>query len=81
MRVLTAVAVLLLAGCPRFHGEPLAGAPADATFVDVDGVHVHYREAGKGPAVVLLHGYGASLEAWNGVAAQLAPDHRVIAID
>jgi uncharacterized protein (TIGR04551 family) len=76
-----ALLVFALAGCPRFHGEPLSGAPAGATFVDVDGVHVHYRESGKGPAVVLLHGYGASLEAWNGVAAALAPSHRVIAID
>src|SRR5690349_20358484 len=51
---------LPLAGCPRFHAGPLPGAPADATFVDVDGVHVRYREAGAGPAVVLIHGYGAS---------------------
>ena len=28
---------------------PLPGAPADATFVDVDGVHVRYRELGSGP--------------------------------
>ena len=32
--------ILLLAGCPRFHGGALPGAPADATFVDIDGVHV-----------------------------------------
>jgi hypothetical protein len=49
-----------LSGCPSFHAEPLPGAPADATFVDVDGVHVHYREWGQGPAVVMLHGFGAS---------------------
>ena len=64
-----------------FHAGPLPGAPADATFVDVDGVHVHYREAGAGPAVVLIHGYGASLESWGGVLPVLASDHRVIAID
>src|SRR5688572_23884789 len=39
--------LLLLTGCPRFHAEPLPGAPADATFVAVDGVHVRYREAGQ----------------------------------
>ncbi|HSD91091.1 MAG TPA: alpha/beta fold hydrolase, partial [Kofleriaceae bacterium] len=70
-----------LAACPQFHPEPLPGQPADATFVDVDGVHVHYRELGHGPAVVLLHGYGASLEAWGTVMAALSPTHRVIALD
>ncbi len=73
--------VALLAGCPSFHADPLPGAPADATFVDVDGVHVHYREWGQGPAVVMLHGFGASLEAWAGVAPFVASHHRVIAID
>nr|HEX4314458.1 alpha/beta hydrolase [Kofleriaceae bacterium] len=71
-----------LAGCPSFHAGPLPGAPADATFVDVDGVHVRYRELGSGPAVVLVHGYGASSDAWAGVMPVLAAQHlRAIAID
>lgn len=82
LRVACAAAIAVaLAGCPRFHAGPLPGAPADATFVDVDGVHVHYREAGVGPAVVLLHGYGASIELWRGVQDALAAHHRVIALD
>ena len=75
------VCVVALAGCPSFHAGPLPGAPADATFIDVDGVHVHYREAGVGPAVVLIHGYGASIELWRGVQDALARHHRVIALD
>lgn len=79
--ILALLAMLLLAGCPKFHPEPLEGAPADATFLDVDGVHVRYREMGAGPAVVLLHGYGASLDMWMPVAADLSANHRVIALD
>ncbi len=76
------VILLLLAGCPRFHAEPLADAPAKATFIDVDGVHVHYRDIGAGPAVVLIHGYGATLDSWATVAPQIAnAGHRVIALD
>ena len=75
------VLLALLGGCPSFHAGPLPGAPADATFVDVDGIHVHYREVGSGPAVVLIHGYGASLESWVGVVPDVALHHRVIAID
>jgi pimeloyl-ACP methyl ester carboxylesterase len=72
---------LPLGGCPRFHDGPLAGAPADATFVEVDGIHVRYRDVGRGPAVVLVHGYGASSESWTTVMPVLAAAHRVIAID
>ncbi len=79
--LVTSALLLALAGCPRFHAEPLPGAPADATFVDVDGVHVRYREAGRGPAVVLIHGYGASSASWLPVIPTIARHHRVIAID
>ncbi|MFT3697259.1 MAG: TIGR04551 family protein [Kofleriaceae bacterium] len=76
-----AALLVTLAACPSFHPEPLPGAPRDATFVDVDGVHVRYRESGSGPAVVMIHGYGASLESWGGVQPVVAQHHRVISID
>jgi len=79
--VLLLVLVIVLEGCATFHPSPLPGAPADATFVDVDGVHVRYRSTGEGPAVVLLHGFGASLDSWAGVAPHVAAHHRVIAVD
>jgi uncharacterized protein (TIGR04551 family) len=76
-----ALAIALAACHPSFHAAPLPGAPASATFVDVDGVHVHYRDQGKGPAVVLIHGFAGSLEHWAGVAPALAAHHRVISLD
>lgn len=76
------IAVLVLAGCPQFHPGKLPGAPATATFAEVDGVFVHYEELGRGPAVVLIHGFAGSLEHWAGVMPKLAAaGHRVIALD
>lgn len=78
---IAAAIVLACAACPGYHAGPLPGAPADARFVDVDGVHVHVRDVGAGPAVVLVHGFGASMDLWRGVQDALAVDHRVIALD
>ena len=49
MKLLAVAALSVLAACPSFHAGALPGAPADATFVDVDGIHVRYREVGSGP--------------------------------
>lgn len=76
-----AILMAVALGCARFHPAPLPNAPAGATFVDVDGVHVHYRDIGTGPAVVLIHGFAGSIEHWATVAPALATTYRVISVD
>ena len=36
---------------------------------------------GEGPAILLLHGFGAAIDWWDDVARSLAIDHRVIRVD
>ena len=53
-------------------------------FVDVDGVRVHYQEAGDplAPALVLIHGFASSTLVWSKVFLRLAAaGFRVIAVD
>jgi pimeloyl-ACP methyl ester carboxylesterase len=53
-------------------------------FVDVDGVRVHYQEAGDedAPALVLIHGFASSTLVWSKVFLRLAEaGFRVIALD
>jgi pimeloyl-ACP methyl ester carboxylesterase len=60
-----------------------AAAPASHTL-DVKGVKIRYFVAGQGEPVVLIHGLHSSAAVnWmiNGVLADLAKDHRVIALD
>ena len=79
-----AAIALALAGCATFHPAPPPGAPAGATYVEVDGIQLHYRELGRAegkPTVVLVHGFGASLDSWRGVDEVLARDFHVVAID
>jgi pimeloyl-ACP methyl ester carboxylesterase len=49
--------------------------------IATNGTKIYIRIGGKGPAVVLLHGYGETGDMWAPLAAQLARDHTVIIPD
>jgi pimeloyl-ACP methyl ester carboxylesterase len=50
-------------------------------MIKSNGTQIYVRVGGKGPAVVLLHGYGETGDMWAPLAADLAHDHTVIAPD
>jgi pimeloyl-ACP methyl ester carboxylesterase len=50
-------------------------------FATVDQVRLHYQEKGRGPALILIHGYGASTYDWKDVFDDLAERFHVIAVD
>lgn len=50
-------------------------------FVEVDGLKIHYTQAGSGPDIVLLHGIGASVYVWRFLFPLLQTQARVTAID
>src|SRR5256885_12261526 len=59
-------------------------APPPSTFIDLLGMQVHLRDEGprEDPsALVLLHGTGSSLHAWEGWAQALKARRRVIRFD
>ncbi|HZF68560.1 MAG TPA: alpha/beta fold hydrolase [Gemmatirosa sp.] len=87
-RVLLGLAILLAAVAAALVRPdlPLATlraeyAPPPSRFVRVQGMDVHYRDEGRGPAVVLLHGMGASLHTWDAWTAALRDSLRVIRLD
>ncbi|MES2096337.1 MAG: alpha/beta hydrolase [Pseudomonadota bacterium] len=49
--------------------------------IATNGVTIHLRVGGTGPAVILLHGYGETGDMWAPLAADLARDHTVIVPD
>jgi pimeloyl-ACP methyl ester carboxylesterase len=59
--------------------------PFPASFrtqeIETNGVTIHVRIGGKGPAIVLLHGYGETGDMWAPLAAVLAHDHTVVVPD
>ncbi|MDO6415506.1 alpha/beta hydrolase [Sphingomonas sp. BIUV-7] len=57
-------------------------APATGHFVTIDGVRLHYLEAGDGPPILLIHGLGGQLRHFSyALLEKLARRHRVIMID
>lgn len=52
-----------------------------AQYIEYKGASIRYTDAGRGPAVILLHGFLESLEMWDDYAAALSGDFRVITID
>src|SRR5262249_13214175 len=53
----------------------------DTVEIAANGTTIHVRFGGKGPAVVLVHGYGETGDMWAPMAADLARDHRVVLPD
>src|SRR5271168_1594962 len=49
--------------------------------VKVDGATIHVRAGGKGPAVVMLHGFGDTGDMWAPVAAVLIHNRTVVVPD
>jgi pimeloyl-ACP methyl ester carboxylesterase len=57
-------------------------ADPDSRFIDINGLTVHYKEAGQGePALILLHGFGSSEYTWKQVMPELSQITRVVAYD
>ena len=56
----------------------------DTQWVELQqGVRIHYKETGakEAPAILLLHGFGASLQTWDAWANSLSSNYRVIRPD
>jgi len=87
------VAVVLLLGALLLYwlwtpDKPRAALDAryrdgPADMLEFGGWRLHVRDTGPpaAPAVILLHGFGASLHTWEDWARSLAADHRVIRFD
>jgi pimeloyl-ACP methyl ester carboxylesterase len=81
--ILGCLLLLILTGCalvpvPSANLETAWGEPK---IFDYHGVRINYYEAGQGPPIILLHGFGASAYSWRFLGPALAADHRVFTLD
>jgi pimeloyl-ACP methyl ester carboxylesterase len=74
---------LMAAGCAHVPASAVSleqSVGQQKTF-DYQGVKINYFEAGQGPPIILLHGFGGCSYSWRFLAPVLAQDHRVYTID
>jgi pimeloyl-ACP methyl ester carboxylesterase len=81
-----AFAFLMLLASVSFISTSFSSARAETISITsrtavADGVKLHYLTAGKGPAVLLLHGYTQTSRMWKPIIPQLAAKFTVIAPD
>lgn len=69
------IAVLV---CP---GSAYAEPRIDSRMAKIDNVELHYLTAGRGPAVILLHGFAETSRMWRPIIPLLAEKFTVIAPD
>ena len=74
------IAVFLLLATVRVRADE-RGDLGDEGFVDSDGVKLHYVSAGKGPLVVLLHGFPDYSYTWRDQMPALAKHFHIVALD
>jgi pimeloyl-ACP methyl ester carboxylesterase len=82
---LVLVVLLALLFWPEAKAGPtgawLKAAGLEARFETVEGLRIRYVTSGKGPAVVLLHGFASSIYTWKDVLPGLARTRTVVALD
>ena len=68
------------ASLPGLHAAAEGGEVAGRSAV-VEGVRLHYLTGGRGPAVILLHGYTQTSRMWRPILPSLSEHHTVLAPD
>lgn len=80
-RIIIAVAAALACASPAAAQSLTFPKNFRMQEIATNGVTLHVRVGGTGPAVVLLHGYGETGDMWVPLAIDLARDHQVIVPD
>jgi len=81
MRLPLIFAASLVLSLPAAAQVPAYPTSFSTQEITTNGASIHVRVGGKGPAVVLIHGYGETGDMWSPMAADLMRDHMVVVPD
>jgi pimeloyl-ACP methyl ester carboxylesterase len=75
------ISLLLAVAFPGLVNAQNAASTIASRTAKIDGLGIHYLEAGHGPAVILIHGYTQTSRMWRPLIPKLAERFRVVAPD
>ena len=76
------LSMLVTAGCSVSSEEVFSKyTNSESKFIDINGTRVHYRDEGRGPVLLCMHGIMSSLHTWDGWVDRLKDDYRIIRLD
>src|SRR4051812_18168391 len=76
------VLAFLVLGATFSHAQPSLPSSFQAkTIHSPEGADIFVRSGGKGPVVLLIHGYAENSDSWAPLAADLMNDHTVVVPD
>src|SRR2546425_53169 len=81
VRVLLGIACALAISLPAMAGVQPFPPSFRAEEIKTEGAAIHVRVGGRGPAVILLHGFGDTGDMWAPLATALVHDHTVVVPD
>ena len=81
MRRLLAIAALIFVAASCFAQPSLPASFHATTVHSPEGADIFVRSGGKGPVVLLLHGYAENSDSWAPLAADLMKDHTLVVPD
>jgi pimeloyl-ACP methyl ester carboxylesterase len=80
--IIVVLAVALAANTLRVDAQTRPAAPRDGGSIIETGIEpANVKIEGEGPAILMIHGFGAALDWWDEIAPSVAAHHRVIRLD
>ncbi|MFZ5730174.1 MAG: alpha/beta fold hydrolase [Pseudomonadota bacterium] len=82
--ILVGLSACVAPDLPYAELEERYASPASRYLETDEGLRIHYRDEGPRDApttIVLVHGFAASLHAWEPWVARLSPDYRMVSLD
>jgi pimeloyl-ACP methyl ester carboxylesterase len=81
VRLILAVMMFATSAGLSYSQPSLPSSYQSKTISSPEGADIFVRWAGKGPVVVLIHGYAENSDSWAPLAADLVKDHTVVVPD
>ncbi|HTJ64193.1 MAG TPA: alpha/beta hydrolase [Alphaproteobacteria bacterium] len=81
IRLFVSALAFLAMGLPAFADVKPYPSSFKIEDIQAGDATIHVRVGGKGPAVVLIHGFGDTGDMWTPLAVELARDHTVVVPD